>query len=257
MQPTLSEIEHLARGAGEILRAGYEQEHQVIHKGVIDLVTEVDHQSEAFLVAEIRRRWPESSILTEEAGSLAGGEDGLWYLDPLDGTVNYAHGVPIFCVSIGYARRGGVTLGVVYDPLRDEAFTAERGRGAWLNGRPIHVSEACELKDSLLVTGFPYDTWSAPRNNLEFYGRFARCTQGVRRLGSAALDLVYVAAGRLDGYWELSLHAWDMAAGGLIAEEAGALVTGIGGKPDYLTPPLSILAAPPALHAKMLAVLQE
>jgi len=256
MQPKLAEVEELARGAGEILRYGFEREHEVVYKGVIDLVTEVDGQSEAFLLAEIRRRWPGSSILTEEAGSLAGGQDGLWYLDPLDGTVNYAHGVPIFCVSIGYASRGRITLGVVYDPLRDEIFTAERGQGARLNGCPIHVSAVTELEKSLLVTGFPYDTWSAPRNNLEYYGRFARQTQGVRRLGSAALDLCYVAASRLDGFWELSIHAWDIAAGGLVAEEAGARVTDIEGKPDYLSPPQSILAAPPALHSKMLAVLQ-
>jgi len=257
MLPTLPEVEELARRAGEILRAGFEREHQVEHKGVIDLVTEVDHQSEAFLLAEIQHRFPGSSILSEEAGKLSGGEEHLWYVDPLDGTVNYAHGVPIFCVSIGYAHRGVTTLGVVYDPLRDEAFTAERGRGARLNGRSIHVSDARELKDSLLVTGFPYDTWSSPRNNLEFYGRFARVTQGVRRLGSAALDLCYVAAGRLDGFWEISIHAWDIAAAGLIAEEAGAMVTNVNGGPDYLSPPQSILAAPPALHPKMLVVLQK
>lgn len=257
MSPTLLEIEDIARRAGEILRAGFEREHEVEHKGAIDLVTEVDHQSEAFLLAEIQRRFPGSSILSEEAGSLAGDEEHLWYVDPLDGTVNYAHGVPIFCVSIGYACRGVTTLGVVYDPLRDEAFTAERGRGAWLNGRPIRVSNACELKDSLLVTGFPYDTWNSPRNNLEFFGRFARLTQGVRRLGSAALDLCYIASGRFDGYWELSLNPWDLAAGGLIASEAGALVTDLTGGPDYLAPPCGILAAPPALHAKMLAVLSK
>jgi len=256
MPPTLSEVEEIARRAGEILRAGFEHEHQVEHKGVIDLVTEVDRQSEAFLLAELRRLLPGSSILSEEAGSLAGDKEQLWYVDPLDGTVNYAHGVPIFCVSIGYACRGVTTLGVVYDPLRDEAFSAERGRGAWLNGRTIRVSNVCELKDSLLVTGFPYDTWSAPRNNLEFYGRFARVTQGVRRLGSAALDLCYVAAGRMDGFWEISIQAWDIAAAGLIAEEAGARVTNIDGKPDYLSPPQSILAAPAGLHSKMLAVIR-
>ncbi len=257
MLPTLPEVEEIARRAGEILRAGFEREHQVEHKGVVDLVTEVDHQSEAFLLAKIHRRFPGSSILSEEAGNLAGDEEHLWYIDPLDGTVNYAHGVPIFCVSIGYAHRGVTTLGVVYDPLRDEAFTAERGRGARLNGRSIHVSDACELKDSLLVTGFPYDTWNSPRNNLEYFGRFARVTQGVRRLGSAALDLCYVAAGRFDGFWEISIQPWDIAAAGLIAEEAGAAVTNIHGAPDYISPPQSILAAPPVLHPKMLAVLQK
>jgi myo-inositol-1(or 4)-monophosphatase len=255
MPPTLPEVEEIARRAGEILRAGFEHEHQLEYKGVIDLVTEVDHQSEAFLLAEIQNRFPGSSILAEESGSLEGDKEHLWYVDPLDGTVNYAHGIPIFCVSIGYAHRGVTTLGVVYDPLRDEAFTAERGRGAWLNGRPLHVSRVEELDHSLLVTGFPYDAWNSPRNNLEYFGRFARLTQGVRRLGSAALDLCYVAAGRFDGFWELSLKPWDVAAAGLIAEEAGALVTDIDGGPDYISPPQSILAAPATLHPKMLAVL--
>jgi len=160
-------------------------------------------------------------------------------------------------VSIAYAREGRVTLAAVYDPMRDELFTAERGRGAWNNGRRLQVSAETELQRSLLVTGFPYDAWSTPHNNLEFYGRFARLTQGVRRLGSAALDLCYVAAGRFEGYWELSLKPWDLAAGALIAAEAGARVTTLQGQPDYLQPPCSLLAAPPALHAKMLAVLDE
>ncbi len=257
MEPTLSDLENLARGAGKILRAGYEGEHQVDYKGVIDIVTEVDHQSEAFLLAEIQRRFPGHRILSEEIGQIEGREDQCWLLDPLDGTVNFAHGVPIFAISIAYAQRGAPTLGVVYDPLRDELFAAERGRGAWLNGRPIQVSPVTELQKSLLVTGFPYDTWSSPRNNLEYFGRFARITQGVRRLGSAALDLCYVAAGRFDGYWELTLSPWDVAAGGLIAEQAGAFVTDLGGEPDYLSPPCSLLAAPPVIHARMLEILKD
>ncbi len=257
MLPTLPEVEELARRAGGILRAGYEQKHRLEYKGVIDLVTEIDRQSEAFLLAEIQRRFPGNSILAEESGSLDGDKEHLWYVDPLDGTVNYAHGIPIFCVSIGYAWRGVTTLGVVYDPLRDEAFSAERGRGAWLNGRRLRVSQVEELDHSLLVTGFPYDAWYSPRDNLEYYARFARLSQGVRRLGSAALDLCYVAAGRFNGYWELTLKPWDVAAAGLIAEEAGALVTDIDGKPDYISAPQSILAAPAALHKKMLSVIQS
>jgi myo-inositol-1(or 4)-monophosphatase len=150
-----------------------------------------------------------------------------------------------------------VTLSAVYDPLRDELFTAERGTGAWLNGRRLQVSRVTELQRSLLVTGFPYDTWSTPQNNLENFSRFSKLTQGVRRLGSAALDLCYVAAGRFDGYWELSLKPWDMAAGSLIAAEAGAVVTTLEGGPDILTPPCSLIAAPPVIHAKMLGVLNE
>ncbi len=241
-QPTLKEIEIIARAAGKILYDGYDKEHDVQFKGVIDLVTEIDHQSEKFLLGEIAQRWPDSGFVAEESGESGGGAL-TWYVDPLDGTVNYAHGVPIFCVSIACAWEGKTRLAVVHDPMRDEMFTAERGGGATLNGKPLHASQAAELQQSLLVTGFPYNTWTAKINNLEYFGRFARITQGVRRLGSAALDLCYVAAGRFDGYWELSLQPWDVAGGGLIAEEAGARVTDLQGGSEYLSPPQSVLAA--------------
>jgi myo-inositol-1(or 4)-monophosphatase len=256
MHPTLNDLEQLARQAGNILRAGYEGEHQVDYKGVIDLVTEVDHQSEAFLLGEIQQRFPGHQIDTEEIGLVRGRPAEQWFVDPLDGTVNYAHGIPIFTVSIAYARNGVITLGVVYEPMRDELFSAERCQGARLNGHPLQVSKVTELQRSLLVTGFPYDAWSTSNNNLEHYGRFTRVTQGVRRLGSAALDLCYVAAGRFEGYWELDVKPWDIAAGSLIAAEAGATVTHADGRPDYLTPPCSVLAAPPAIHAKMLETLR-
>ena len=256
MKPTLSDLEQLARKAGNILRLGYEGEHQVAYKGEIDLVTEVDRQSEAYLLGEIQRQFPGHQIVSEEIGLLPGSEMDQWFVDPLDGTVNYAHGVPIFSVSIAYASKGEMTLGVVYDPLRDELFAAEKGQGAYCNGRRLKVSQVSELKHSLLVTGFPYDAWSTPNNNIDNYARFARISQGVRRLGSAALDLCYVAAGRLEGYWELTLNSWDVGAGGLIAAEAGAKVTSLDGRSDYLTPPCSLLAAAPILHARMLEVLQ-
>jgi myo-inositol-1(or 4)-monophosphatase len=257
MKPTLSDLERLARQAGELLRLGYEHEHQVDYKDVIDLVTEVDRQSEAFLLGEIQHHFPGHQIVSEEIGLVPGREVDQWYVDPLDGTVNYAHGIPIFSVSIAYARNGVVTLGVVYEPMRDELFAAERGQGACCNGRRLQVSRVTELQRSLLVTGFPYNAWSTPQNNLEYFGRFARMTQGVRRLGSAALDLCYVAAARFDGYWELSLNSWDLAAGGLIAAEAGAIVTNLDGHNEYLTPPCSLLAAPPSLHSKMLEILSD
>jgi myo-inositol-1(or 4)-monophosphatase len=257
MLPTLPDLERLARQAGAILRAGYEGEHQVDYKGSIDLVTEVDHQSEAFLIDEIRRNFPGHGIVSEEAGLLPGSGGDCWYIDPLDGTVNYAHGIPIFTVSIAYAHNGAVRLGAVYDPLRDELYSAEHGQGARRNGDPIGVSSVSEIRRSLLVTGFAYDVATSARNNLDNFARFMRLSQGVRRLGSAALDLCYIACGRFDGYWELSLNPWDLAAGGLIASEAGALVTDLTGGPDYLAPPCGILAAPPALHAKMLAVLSK
>jgi myo-inositol-1(or 4)-monophosphatase len=255
MNPTLSELERLARQAGEIVRLGYEHEHQIAYKDVIDPVTEVDRKSEAFLLGEIQRLFPGHQIVSEEAGVLPGSQTDQWYIDPLDGTVNYAHGVPIFSVSIAYARDGAVTLGVVYDPMRDELFAAERGRGSWCNGRPLHASQQTEFRRSLFVTGFPYDTWSTEQNNLNFFSHFARMTQGVRRLGSAALDICYVGAGRFDGYWELFLQPWDLAAGALIASEAGATVTDLKGGQGYLTPPCSMLAASPELHGKMLAIL--
>ncbi len=262
IQPALSDVESLARRAGEILRAGYHprpgtrQGPAIHYKGAIDLVTEFDRRSEAYILGEIRRRFPGHRILSEESGELAGGDCCAWYVDPLDGTVNFAHGVPLFCVSIAYAEDGVLRLGAIYDPVADECYTAERGRGAWLNGQPLRVSAVDELDKSLLVTGFPYDVRTNPANNLDEYVRFTLCSQAVRRLGSAALDLAYVAAGRFDGFWELRIHAWDIAAGGLIAQEAGAVVTNINGDPDFLAPPQSVLAANPFIHPQMLAVLK-
>jgi myo-inositol-1(or 4)-monophosphatase len=256
MKPDIATLERLARQAGELLRREYGHDHQVGYKSVIDLVTEVDHQSEALVLGEIQRLYPGHRIISEEIGLVPGREGDQWYVDPLDGTVNYAHGIPIFSVSIAYAHDGALALAVVYDPMRDELFSAEQGKGAWCNGRRLNVSGASDLQHSLLVTGFPYDAWITPQNNLEYFGRFATSTQGVRRLGSAALDLSYVAAGRFDGYWELSLKPWDFAAGALLAAEAGAMITKMDGQGDIMTPPWSLLAAPPSLHPKMLAVLK-
>jgi len=253
-QPQQNCLQQLALEAGAILLEGYEQEHQLDYKGEIDLVTEIDRRSEAFLVGEVRRLFPGHQILAEEGGGEDGG-DHQWYIDPLDGTVNYAHGVPFFCVSIAYSVRGEVTLTAVYDPMRRELFCAERDGGAWLNGRKLAVRPQSELTRSLLVTGFPYDIRHTPANNLDYFGRFAILSQGVRRLGSAALDLCYVAAGRFDGYWELSLKPWDLAAGALIAREAGAMVTSIAGDEKLLAPPYSVLAASPGIHTIMAATL--
>lgn len=250
MKPTLSDLERLARGAGAILRDGYNKDHTVQYKGVIDLVTETDHASEAFLLGEIKSKFPGGHILAEESGNIQGSNEDLWYIDPLDGTVNYAHHIPIFCVSIGFAANGVMTLAAVYDPLRDEMFTAERGKGAFLNGKKMQVSETTELGKSLLVTGFPYDTWNTELDNFKYFERLAKRTQGVRRLGSAALDACYVGAGRFDGFWEFKLKAWDIAAAGLIAAEAGATVTAIDGSPDYLVP-LTILATTPGIYEQV------
>ena len=251
MQPTLSYVENLARQSGAILRAGYDKEHQVGYKGVIDLVTEVDHQSEEFLLGEVQKDFSDHHIFSEETGIIQGNAENIWYIDPLDGTVNYAHHIPIFCVSIGYASHGTLTLGAVYDPMRDEMFLAERGKGAFLNGRPLRVSSVSELQRSLLVTGFPYNAWNTPQDNFDNFVKFGKLSQGVRRLGSAALDLCYVAAGRFEGFWEMALNPWDVAAGGLIAEEAGARVTSVTGEADYLSAPQSVIACTPGIHARM------
>lgn len=263
MTPSLSELEILARNAGEILRSGYTSrpgsfsELQVTYKGPIDLVTDIDLRSEAYLLNEINRRYPEHRIVSEENGLSEGTVEKLWLIDPLDGTINFAHGIPIFCVSVAYVDAGVIRLGVVYDPLRDECFSAERGKGSWLNGETLHTANSDSLDHSLLVTGFPYNIRTADNTNLEHYADFSLRSMGVRRLGSAALDLCYVAAGRFDGYWETSLNAWDVAAGILIAEEAGARVTKTDGNTQVLSPPLSIVAANPILHAQILELLHN
>lgn len=255
--PTLKELEELARTAGEIVRRGYGHRHHIEYKGVIDLVTETDHQSEDYLLGQIAERYPEHRVYSEESGGRPGEDEHVWYVDPIDGTVNYAHGFPIFCVSIAYQEAGDLKLGAVYNPIMEELYLGERGKGATLNGQNIQVGKAQELVDSLLVTGFPYDAWTSPVNNMAEFEGFSRRSQGVRRFGSAALDLCYVAAGRLDGYWEVKLNAWDVAAGALIAQEAGALVTNTQGGEDFLSKPQSVIAANPAIHGKILSGLKE
>ncbi len=255
MIPTLDQISGWAREAGSILRSGLGGDFAIDRKGEIDLVTEMDHRSEDYLIGQIRACYPGHAIVSEEAGivppqggSLAGTTQACWYIDPLDGTMNYAHGVPCFAVSIAYAVGERILLGVIYDPMLDELYSAERGRGAWLNGQPIHVSNQADLDQAFLVTGFPYDIRRNPFNNIELFGRMMLRAQSVRRLGSAALSLAYVAAGRFDGYWEIRMQSWDLAAGALIVEEAGGLVTTFNGDANYLQPPYGTVAANPVLH---------
>jgi myo-inositol-1(or 4)-monophosphatase len=254
--PTLAELEELARQAGAILRTGFSREKHITYKGEIDLVTDVDRRAEDLLIREIHRRYPAHRIVAEESGETSGEDCCIWYIDPMDGTVNFAHGFPVFGVSIGYAENGVVQSGVVYDPMREECFSGERAKGAWLNGEPIQVTTTEDLDKSVLVTEFGYDIRTHPQNNLDLYAYFTLHTQGVRRIGSAALDLCYVACGRFDGYWELRLKPWDVAAGGLIVEEAGGRVTKVNGEAGYVTPPCSILAAPTGLHPQMLEVIR-
>lgn len=256
-QPELSFVEEIARSAGEILRENYGKQIEVQHKSATDLVTAADKASEKFLIESILAKFPRHAINAEESGSHSGEANHQWFIDPLDGTINFAHGVPFFSVSVGYACDGLLELGVIYDPLLDECFSAQRGKGAWLNGNRIQVSKTNKLIDCLLVTGFRYYLRDTPQNNFNNFARFSRITQGVRRLGSAALDLAYVAAGRLDGFWEVALHQWDVAAGALLVQEAGGIVTRMYGDPDFMAEPVSILAANPAVYPLILDILLE
>jgi myo-inositol-1(or 4)-monophosphatase len=220
----------------------------------IDLVTEADRESEAAIVELIHRAFPTHAILAEESGASAHQSDHRWIIDPLDGTTNFAHGYPQFCVSIAYERRGRVEFGVVFDSLRKECFIAQRGRGARLNGKPIRVSTTPSLGASLLSTGFPYDRRERRRFYLCFWEELMTRVQGVRRTGSAALDLVYVAAGRTDGFWEFGLKAWDIAAGALIVNEARGRVTNMDGS-DLDLNAANIVASNSRIHDELIEVL--
>jgi myo-inositol-1(or 4)-monophosphatase len=223
-----------ARKAGAYLKQHVGKIRSIERKGGEEknLVTEIDKASEEIIIAMLRKHYPGHDILAEESGTKnAAKSDHRWIIDPLDGTTNFTHGFPVFCVSIGLEHKGVLELGVIYDPNTDELFTAEKGKGAFLNGKKIHVSKTESLQTSLLVTGFPYNIAENPHKAIERFVSFLMKAQAVRRMGSAALDLAYVACGRFDGFWEVALHPWDMAAGVLIVEEAGGKVTDFGGKP--------------------------
>ncbi len=223
----------IAREAGALLMDYFRQHVKVEYKGEADLVTVADRKSEALIRDRLRQQWPTFDILGEEGGLLDTGSDYRWYVDPLDGTTNFAHGFPVFCVSIGLDFKGNRIAGVIYDPTRDELFTAEQGSGAYLNEEPIHVSKIANLAECLVATGFP--SHKRHKNpNIFFYHQITLHTHGVRRAGSAALDLCYVACGRLDGFWEFNLNPWDTAAGVLIIQEAGGKVSDFKGGPFQL-----------------------
>ena len=232
--PAMSAI---AREAGALLMPYFHQGLKIEYKGDADLVTAADRASEVLIRERIRAQFPSHDVLGEEQGLSDSGSDYRWYVDPLDGTTNFAHGYPVFCVSMALEHRSNGAAdriaGVVYDPTRDEMFTAQKGRGALLNGEPIHVSKATQLKECLLATGFP--SHKRHKNpNIHFYHQITLRTHGVRRAGSAALDLCNVASGRFDGFWEFNLNPWDTAAGVLIVEEAGGRVTRYDGSPFEL-----------------------
>lgn len=251
MEVPLDFVTDLSKNAGVILREGLNDVHTLDYKGPTNIVTEVDKRSEAFIVGEIRKSYPGHTIIAEEGGKTPGDKGRFWYVDPVDGTSNYARGLPMFAVSIAYEEDGQMLLGCVYDPVRDECFSAERGKGAWLNNNRIRVSQTVELIDAMLVTGFPYDIHQE-NNNLDHFNTIIKEVHVIRRLGSAALDQAYVAAGRLDAYWEIGVESWDIAAGSLLIEEAGGRVTTLDGADDYMKPPYAILAANQVLHDKLL-----
>ena len=250
-EPFVAELrasaEEAARLAGRILAERFGGRRTVEFKGGIDLVTDADRASEAALVAFLRGRYPNHAILAEESGLSQAPGDLRWLVDPLDGTTNYAHRVPHFCVSVAVEGPQGLLAGAVYDPLRGELFSAARGQGAHLDGRPIAVSEASSLERALVCTGFPYDVRERPELPVGLFDRIIRKVQGVRRLGSAALDLAYVACGRFDGFFEVGLKPWDIAAGALLVAEAKGVVTRLDGAPLDLASG-QVLAGGPALH---------
>jgi myo-inositol-1(or 4)-monophosphatase len=244
--------------AGETQIAGLGGNLRIDKKGAIDLVTEMDLAIERAFRAMIAERFPSHAVLGEEFEE-TGDRDArprfCWVLDPIDGTTNYAHGLPIFCASLALEIDAVAVVGAVYDPTRRELFTAERGHGAWLNGAPLRVSASSALIDSLLVTGFHYDIHRDPAYLIELFGEFISRARAVRRLGSAALDLCYVAAGRFDAFWEHKLQPWDVAAGALIVEEAGGKVTTIEGGP-FQSRSGSVLASNGGVHAEMLETIR-
>jgi myo-inositol-1(or 4)-monophosphatase len=248
----------VARAAGGVLiqRLGSAK---ITNKGDIDLVTEADVASENLIIERIRSYYPQHAILAEESGEtvLVGGKrsEWKWVIDPLDGTTNYAHGYPCFCVSIALEHNGVIEIGVIYDPVRDEMFAAERGNGATLNGRRIRVSEVEELKDAMLCTGFPYNVRERPDFTRDFTN-FTMAAQAVRRDGSAAIDLAYVACGRFDGFWEDGLSPWDIAAGMVLIEEARGKVTNFDNEPLSIYTK-KVLATNGLVHDAMLTVLEH
>lgn len=266
MQPAaiLDDISAIARAAGEIILRHFAAPIPTTSKtSRIDIVTAADTEVEAFIARELLQRFPDHHLVGEEGGGQGAKRAGapyLWFVDPLDGTVNFASKFPHFCTSIALTtpdRRP--LLGVTYDPTRGELFTAVRGGGARLNGRPLHVTATAELAEALLVSGFPYDKHTRPDNNAAEWSAFVRRTRGERRTGSAALDLAYVAAGRFDGYWEMGLKPWDLMAGVLLVTEAGGTVTDYTGQPEpqQREADWRVVASNGPLHAAMLQVLRE
>ncbi|HMK34582.1 MAG TPA: inositol monophosphatase family protein [Desulfomonilaceae bacterium] len=253
-------LDELSASAGKIIMSYFRGEFRVDSKdarpGGIDIVTDADRASEELILKTIRSRFPDHDILTEERRTESTGSALLWLVDPLDGTVNFSHGYPMFAVSIALMQDNELLCGMVHDPVHGESFSAFRGQGAFLNGNPIRVSTANRLERSIVATGFPYDKAYSEVNNIAEFTNVVKRVQGIRREGSAALDLAFVACGRLDGFWELKLKPWDMAAGMLLVSEAGGLITDRSGSPtDVYTS--SIVATNGIIHHRLTELLSK
>src|SRR5271169_5043671 len=255
MENYLTTAVEISKEAGALLAQLFNQPREISYKRPSDLVTDADRRSEALIIERLQSRFPKHGIVAEEGGGGKTDSDYCWYVDPLDGTTNFAHSFPVFCVTLGLAYRGEVVAGVVYDPLRAELFTAERGAGAYLNNKRIHVSKIPKLSESLLATGFPPFA-SNHDLNIEYYLRFTQLTHGIRRAGSAALDLCSVASGRFEGFWELKLNPWDKAAGTLLVTEAGGRVSDLKGEPFELLAN-EVFASNALIHEATCAVFAE
>ncbi|MBI5971541.1 MAG: inositol monophosphatase [Deltaproteobacteria bacterium] len=245
-----------AQKAGRLLKERLGDSGRIEFKGAVDIVTEMDRASEDQILTEIKKFFPEHGILSEESAEIKTMSPYRWLIDPLDGTTNYSHGFPVFCVSIAVENAGEVVLGVVYNPMLDELFTAEKGGGAYLNGKKIFVSQIKTLDKSLLATGFPYDIRKTGETNLDHFSNFAVAAQAIRRAGSAALDMSYVACGRFDGFWEMKLKPWDVSAAGLIVKEAGGVLSDFKGR-AFSIHGKETLATNGLIHAEMLSVLAK
>ena len=246
----------IARDAGDMLAENFGQKRTVELKGVINLVTEMDRRAEELIVTRLSKTFPDFAIVAEEGSARASENSLAWYVDPLDGTTNYAHGLPIFCVSLGLMCGSIPICGIVYHPLGRETFTGVHGGGAFLNGHALQVSSTTELTNAILATGFPYDIRESELDNLDHFARFAKKARAIRRMGAAALDLAWTAAGRFDGFWEMKLAPWDCIAGALMCQEAGGVVTDFAGR---LFDPFrgQAIAANPTLHPQIVQLVAE
>lgn len=250
-------LDDCMRTGGNIIKKGYGLTHKIRKKSPVSLVTEVDMEVDRKVRALILKAFPDHQIMTEELKAVVSSSPYRWIIDPLDGTTNFAHQIPFFCISIGLEYEGEVILGGIYNPVLRELFFAEKGKGAFLNGKPIKVSRVNTLIESLLVTGFPYDRQEKAEFYLKFFRAFMEKCQGVRRLGAAAVDLAYVACGRFEGYWEFNLKPWDMAAGMLIVKEAGGEVSDFKGRPVNLDHPHQLLSSNGRLHPILLDIFKR